>query len=93
MSIPINDYRCKLINTILFATSQEDVKKCIDVAMKSLSQHKVNGHLVIRFVERISKDLAEFSPMAYDAQQWANIKMARIQFGQIKYSLYTAVTN
>ncbi|HEX9510212.1 MAG TPA: hypothetical protein VF939_06995 [Puia sp.] len=90
MSITINDYRCKLINKILFSTSQEEVKRYIDTAMKGLLQHKVNGHLVTRFVERTAKDLAEFNPMDRDAQQWANIKMARIQFNQIKRSLHTA---
>ena len=87
MSITINDYRCKLINKILLSTSQEDVKRYIDAAMKGLLQHKVNGHLVSRFVEKTSKDLAAFNPMDYGSQQWANIKMARVQFNQIKRTL------
>jgi hypothetical protein len=87
MSIPITEYRCILINKILFSTSQEEVKRCIDAAMRDLLQHKVNGHLVTRFTERMSKDLAEFSPMDHSAQQWSNIKMARIQFNQIIRSL------
>lgn len=83
MSIPITEYRCILINKILFSTSQEEVKGAIEAAMKDLSRHKINGHLVSRFAERMSKDLAEFSPMDHTAQQWSNIKMARIQFYQI----------
>jgi len=88
MSTTIHDHRCKLVNQILLSTSQEDVKRSIDAAMKGLSQHRVNGHLVARFVERIAKDLAEFNPMDYGSQQWANIKMARIQFNQIKRVLH-----
>jgi hypothetical protein len=90
MSITINDYRCKLVNKILFSTSQEDVKRYIDAAMKGLLQHNVNGHLVTRFVERTAKDLEEFNPMDHGAQQWANIKMARIQFNQLKRSIQTS---
>ncbi len=90
MSISINDYRSKLINKILSSASQEDVKRYIDAAMKGLSEHKVNGHFVVRFVEKVSKELAEFNPMDYGAQQWANIKMARIRFNQIIRSLRTA---
>ena len=89
MSMTINDYRSKLVNQILFSLSQEDVKRSIDAAMKGLMQHKVNGHLVTRFVERTSKDLAAFNPLDYGAQQWANIKIARIQFNQIMRSLQT----
>jgi len=84
----INDFRCQLVNQILFSTSQEDVKKHIDVALEGLWQHRVNGLLVTRFIERISKDFEVFSPMDYDAQQWANIKMARIQLNQIIRSLH-----
>lgn len=87
----INDYRCKLITKILFSTSQEEVKRYIDAAMKSLVKHKVNGHLVTRFVERTTRDLAAFSPMDNDAQQWTNIKMARILFNQVKSSLHQEI--
>jgi hypothetical protein len=92
MSLTINDYRCKLINKILFSTSQEEVKKYIDTAMKDLAKHKVNGHLVNRFLERTSGDLAAFSPMDNDAQQWANIKMAKMLLNQIKGSLHPQAT-
>jgi len=86
MSISLNDYRCKLVNKILFSTSREEVKRYITVAMKDLLQHRVNGHLIARFVESISNDLKLFNPMDYDSQQWANIKMARMQLNQIKQS-------
>jgi hypothetical protein len=88
MSMTINDYRCKLINKILFSNTQEEVKRYIDAAMRGLSMHKVNGHLVTRFADRTSRDLAAFSPMDYGTQQWTNIKMARMHFNQLKSSLH-----
>lgn len=84
----INDYRCRLVNQILFSSSQEDVKRYIDAAMEGLLQHKVNGHLVIRFVEKISKGLEALNPTDCGAQQWANVKIARTQLNQILRSFH-----
>lgn len=90
MTQTIDDYRCKLINKVLFAGSQEEVRRFIDVAMRSLEEHKVNGHIVSRFVDKVISDLEQFNPLDYDAQQWTNIKMARIQFNKIKRSIQPA---
>ena len=92
MSITMDDYGCKLVNKILFAASQEEVKRYARAAMKGMESHKVNGHLVARFVDKMILQLREFSPMNYDAQQWTNIKMALILFNQIKRSLSTGAS-
>ena len=84
MSLSLDDFRTKLINKILFATSQEEVKSFIDTAIKYLEQQKVNGHIVVRFVDKISSELDWFNPMNKDAQQWSNIKIAKIMFIRIK---------
>jgi hypothetical protein len=84
MSPSLDEYRCKLINKILLADSQEEVKRFCDAAMKALEHHKVNGHIVARFVEKIISELEQFNPMDKDAQQWSNIHMARIVLKQIK---------
>ena len=89
MPVNIHDFRCNLINKILFSTSQDEVKKNIAASMKFLTTKPVAEDLMLPFIERISKDLSEFNPMDQGAQQWANIKMARIQFNQIKRSLKT----
>jgi len=84
MSLTIDECRYKLIDKILFAYSQDEVKRYIETAMKGLQEHKVNGHIIARFVEKTAQHLEEFSPMSHNAQQWSNIKMARIQFHHIK---------
>lgn len=87
MSPTITEYRCKLINKILFARSEDEVRRFIAAAMRGLKEHKVNGHLITRFVEKASQDLNGFSPMNQDVQQWANIKTARMQFNQLKTAI------
>lgn len=87
MSLPLDDFRCKLINKILLAGSQEDVKRFCDGAMKGLEHHKVNGHIIARFVDKMIIELNQFNPTEKDVQQWSNIKMARILFNRIKLRL------
>ena len=84
MSTTIDDYRCKLIDKILFAGSDEDVMRYADAAMKGLEQHKVNGHIIFRFVTKMIGELENYCPMEEHAQQWSNVKVARNYFNQIK---------
>ena len=84
MSLSLTAYRTKLIAKIMSAFSQDDVKRYINTAIKSLEQHNLNGHIVTRFAEKMLDELESFSPMNKDAQQWSNINMARICFNQIK---------
>lgn len=87
MPLSLDEYRSKLVNKILFAGSQEEVKRFCDAAMKGLEHHQVNGHIIARFVDKVISGLEQFNPMESDAQQWSNIKMARIQFNRIKQQL------
>jgi len=87
MSLSLDEYRYKLINKILFAGSQDEIKRFCDAAMKGLEHHKVNGHIVVRFVDKVISELEKFNPMKKDAQQWSNIQMARIQFNRIKQQI------
>ena len=75
---------CKLITKILFAGSQEEVKRFCDASMKGLEHHKVNEHIIARFVNKMISEIEQFNPMNKDAQQWSNIQMAKIQFNRIK---------
>jgi hypothetical protein len=84
MSITIDDYRCKLINKILFSGSPDDVRRFINVAMKSLEEHKVNGYIIIRFVDKMILELEQFDPVNKNAGELSNIKTARTVFNQIK---------
>jgi hypothetical protein len=89
MSSSLDEYRCKLINKILFANSQEEVKRFCDVAMKALEHYELNGHTIARFLEEIISELEQFNPMDKDAQQWSNIQMAKIQFKRCNYRIST----
>jgi hypothetical protein len=87
MSLSLDEYRTKLVSKILFASSQEEVKGFIDTALKALEQNNVNGYIIFRFIEKIISDLELFNPMKEEAQQWSNIKCARILFNGIKNNL------
>lgn len=91
MSLSLNEFTAKLINNILFAASQEDVKRFTDAAMKALEQNKVNGHIRVRFVNRVIGKLELFNPVNKNAQQWSNIKIAGIFFNRIKQDLNAPV--
>ncbi len=91
MSLSLDEYKVKLINKILFSTSQDEVKRFIDAAVNALHQNKVNGHIVARFVDKIISELALFCPVRKDSQQWSNIRMAKFMLQRIKVGLITAV--
>ncbi len=91
MSLSLDEYRKKLINKILFASAQEDVKRFIETAIKALEQNKVNGHIISSFIEKIISDLELFSPIKKEAQQWSNIKLAMIIFNRIKNKMQSPV--
>jgi len=93
MSITIDDHRAALIGRILLAASQEEVKLFSDEAIQSLEQHKVNGHIIARFIDKMIADLEQFSPMNKNPEQWSNIKMARVYFKQVKRKSALAVAD
>lgn len=80
MTLSLNDYRMKLIGKILFAASQEEVKRYIGGAMKALQQRKVNGPIIARFVDKIMRELDLFIPLKTGGQPWRNITRAKLLF-------------
>ncbi len=86
MDLSLTDYRSKLIAKIMLSNSQAEVKRYIDAAVKSLEQHKLHGHIILRFIDKMIAELELFNPMDQDAQQWSNIHMARIVLKQVKRS-------
>lgn len=87
MPLSLDEYRVKLLGKILQASSQDDVKRYIDTALNALDKHKVNGHIVSRFIDKIISDLEQFNPMKKEAQQWSNIKIAGVLFNRIKLQM------
>ena len=90
MAISLDDYKEELISKIHSATSQDEVKRIMDSAMKALQSNKVNGHIIIRFADKLMSVLDSFSPINKDAQQWSNIQMARILLNRLKLQLNAA---
>ncbi len=93
MPLSLDEHRCKLINTILFAGSQEEVKRVCEAAIKELEKDKMNGHVIARFANKMTGELEQFNPMNKDAQQWSNITMARIYFNRIKQRVHLSPIN
>lgn len=87
MAQTLDDCRYDLINTILFAHSQDEVKSSIDNILLDLKTHQINKHLVVRFIDKAIGHLQLFSPLDHDSQQWANIKTARFHLNQARTSM------
>lgn len=90
MPILLHELSVKLINKILFAASQQEVKNFISTDIKILEQQKRGKELIGQFVKKVISELESFNPLKQDAQQWSNIKMARIIFNRVKQQLDTA---
>ena len=75
MSMSAEKYRQKLITEILIASTEEEVKKFCDTAMKNAAQNKGDGPAIAWFIKNV--------------QQWSNIQTARSYIGIIKQRLST----
>ncbi len=53
-----------------------------------LHQHKVNGYVVARFINKMLQHLEEFKHSDHNAQQCNNIEMARVSFIELKSAMY-----
>ncbi|MBI3139606.1 MAG: hypothetical protein HYZ15_13600 [Sphingobacteriales bacterium] len=84
MPLSIDEYRNKLVNKVLLASSEDDVKRFCDTAIKSLEQNNVNGHIIIRFVDKLITDFESFNPRSKNVRQWINIQTAGRHFNEIK---------
>jgi len=87
MSLTITEYRCKLINLILFARSEKHVKRLIHASIRSLKERQLNGHLILRFMEKTAQDLHGLAPRHPEDRQWSNTQMARTEFTRLKNAM------
>jgi hypothetical protein len=88
----ISEYTAKIINKILFAASQDEVKRCTDEAIQALEKNSVNGHITARFLEKIIDELDRFNPMDKNSTQWSNISTAKVLLHRIKQKHNTTVS-
>ena len=83
MTKTIDDYQVKLIDNILLSATQEEVKMHIDNTMKTMQELEINVQLISVFADNMIGRLREFNVLVQNAQEWTNIKMARIQFNKM----------
>jgi hypothetical protein len=79
-----DEYRVNLVNNILFAPSHPDVELLVDAQMKEMQQNQPDSQFIAGFIDKIIADLQQFSPMHKGAQQWSNIRLAKILFMRIQ---------
>jgi hypothetical protein len=87
VSSTIDDYRSKLINEILFTTSQDEIQSFVYAAVKRLKENNVHTYIIRRFVDKTLEKLNEFNPDDYNSQQFANVKTSKIVLNKFKTSL------
>ena len=80
------EFQGRLIERILAAPSQTEVKQIIEAEMKNFKQSREGPQGIIPFTNKIIQILHALNPLYYEADQWSNIKMARIHlsFLQLK---------
>jgi hypothetical protein len=78
MNTPLSPdaYRSKLLQRILLAQSEEEVRRSIDEAMQALQTHRVHGHAILRFVEIIISEFESFDSTHTNSQQCNNIALS-----------------
>ncbi|MBY0347900.1 MAG: hypothetical protein GTN67_00805 [Hydrotalea flava] len=77
----------ELLEKILVAGNQDEVKNQIDEFMDLLQQMGTDEEKMKRILLEIQTHLDQCNPFHYDAQQWSNIKMADIYCFEIHQSI------
>lgn len=91
MAISLEDYRLKLINKILSASSQDDVKKFVGTAIRSLKENKVHDHVITRFILKTIARLEVIKIEIKDLQQSKNIQTSRIELYNISFNVQSFI--
>ena len=86
-SSTIDECRSRLINQILFTTSQDEIQSFIYAAVKSLKENKVHTYIIRRFIDKTLEKLNEFNPHDHNSQQFANVKLSKIVLNKFKTSI------
>ncbi|MBP6686213.1 MAG: hypothetical protein KA160_00040 [Lacibacter sp.] len=77
-----------IINEILMANSHEEVIGLVDAFVKKVKEQQHN-EFAEEFIVSSLNNLNNFSPMNKEAQQWSNIKTARIAFFRLQRQLFS----
>ncbi len=71
-------YSTNLVDDILWASSQEEVSSLMAATIAVIEQKETEQVKRTTLVERLKEELSLFNPFNKDAQQWSNIKLAKI---------------
>lgn len=80
----LDDYRHNLVDKILHSVSYEEVKRYLLTAICSLEKHKINGHLVERFIDKTLDQLHGLSLLDIEAKHLMNVRYAKMQLEHLK---------
>lgn len=78
--------RARLINEILMSETPQEVTALINASVKKMEK-KQASEFIAQFIEKSLNELDNFNPMNKQAQQWSNIKTARIVFFRLQHQL------
>ncbi|TWI83801.1 hypothetical protein IQ13_1919 [Lacibacter cauensis] len=67
-----------LVNDILWASSQQEISDLMAATIIIIEQKEADQQKRNTIVERLKEELSLFNPFNKDAQQWSNIKLAKI---------------
>lgn len=67
-----------LVNDILWASSQDEIKELMAATITVIEQKETDQLKRIAVAERLKEELNLFNPFNKDAQQWSNITLAKI---------------
>jgi hypothetical protein len=85
MTVLLKEKKESLVSNIMIATSQQEVAKLINAVVQTLQQNDHNDEMLTKFVDELSIEMDSFNPHKETAQEWSNIKMARIVVNRLKY--------
>ncbi|WP_298299698.1 hypothetical protein [Hydrotalea sp.] len=77
----------ELLEKVLIARNQNEVKQRIDTFIDLLQQMGTNEEKMKSILIDMQTQLDQCNPFHYDAQQWSNIKMADIYCFEIYQSI------
>ncbi len=90
MSTMIKSHIGRMLEKIILARSQEEVKVIINLEMGIISSSR---ELQEQLITGLLVTLRAFDPLKASADQWTNINMARIHLGRISRELVAATSS
>jgi hypothetical protein len=85
MPIVSNELSTKIIEKIMNANSQEDVKHLLDFTIDSFKENINATNSLNAFVHKTIDELDQLSPMNKNAQQWSNIRFSKVILNRILF--------